>query len=104
MSDYTDQAGQEFDEAGGPPEFNMQDGLSLALSYLEDPSNVPCPHCGPNTIEVVAFLDAQGMEQGTAIPTKPDGDYTVVLYCHNCGRAAALDLSRDDGQGGSKAA
>lgn len=104
MSDFKDQAGQGFDEAGGPPEFNMQDGLSLALSYLEDPSNVPCPHCGPNTIEVVAFLDAQGMEQGTAIPTKPDGDYTVVLYCHNCGRAAALDLSRDDGQGGSKAA
>lgn len=103
MSDYNEPAGQGFDEAGGPPEFNMQDGLSLALSYLEDPSNVPCPHCGPNTIEVVAFLDAQGMEQGTAIPTKPEGDYTVVLYCHNCGRAAALDLSREDGPGGKAA-
>lgn len=104
MSEYKEPGGKGYDGAGSPPEFNMQDGLSLALSYLEDPSNVPCPHCGPNTIEVVAFLDAQGMEQGTAIPTKPEGDYTVVLYCHHCGRAAALDLSRDEGHGGSKAA
>lgn len=99
MSEINGQTGPEFEEGGGLPEFDMQDGLSLALSYLEDPSNVPCPHCGPDTIEVVAFLDAQGMEQGTAIPTRPEGDYTVVLYCHNCGRAAALDLSRDDGSG-----
>jgi hypothetical protein len=84
-------------ETGGPAEFDMQDGLSLALSYLEDPSNVPCPHCGPDTIEIVAFLDAKSMERGAAVPTRPDGDYTVVLYCHHCGRAAALDLSRDEG-------
>lgn len=89
---------------GGPSEFDMQDGLSLALSYLEDPSNVPCPHCGPDTIEIVAFLDAKGMERGAAIPTKPEGDYTVVLYCHQCGRAAALDLSRDEGGGALDAA
>lgn len=82
----------------------MQDGLSLALAYLEDPSNVPCPHCGPDTIEIVAFLDAKGMERGAAIPTRPEGDYTVVLYCHHCGRAAALDLSRDEGGGALDAA
>ncbi len=96
MSDYLNPSGAGFDDASGPPEFDMQDGLSLALSYLEDPSNVPCPHCGPGTIEVVAFLDAPSMERGTAVPTKPDGDYTVVLYCHSCGRAAALDLSRSE--------
>jgi predicted RNA-binding Zn-ribbon protein involved in translation (DUF1610 family) len=79
------------------PEFDMQDGLALALAYLEDPSNVPCPRCGPNMIEVVCFLDAQAVEQGTAVPAAPEGDYTVVLFCHNCGRAAALDLSRPDG-------
>jgi hypothetical protein len=87
-------------EFGGHPEgtkeFSSQDGLALALSYLEDPSSVPCPQCGPGSIEVVAFLDARGMEEGTAVPTAPDGDYTVVLYCHTCGRAAALDLSRDE--------
>mgnify|MGYP001105583743 FL=1 len=96
MADFKDPL---FEDASGPPEFDMQDGLSLALSYLEDPSNVPCPHCGPNTIEVVAFLDARSMERGTAVPTRPEGDYTVVLYCHSCGRAAALDLSRGGGEG-----
>jgi len=90
---------EDFGGHGGPTEFDMQDGLSLALSYLEDPSDVPCPQCGPDTIEIVAFLDAKGMERGAAIPTKPEGDYTVVLYCHQCGRAAALDLSRDEGGG-----
>lgn len=82
-----------------PPEFDMEDGLALALAYLDDPSNVPCPRCGPGTIEVVAFLDAEGMSRGSAIPAPPEGNYTVVLYCHNCGRAAALDLSRDQDEG-----
>lgn len=80
----------------GPEEFNLQDGLSLALSYLDDPSDVPCPHCGPGTVEVVCYLDAPSIEVGDAVPTEPDGDYTVVLYCHNCSRAAALDLTRDE--------
>lgn len=80
---------------GTAREFDTDEGLSLALSYLEDPSNVPCPKCGPDTIEVVCYLDARSMEDGTVIPAQPDRDYTVVLYCHECGRAAALDLSRD---------
>lgn len=82
-------------ENGGPAEFDLQDGLALALSYLEDPSSVPCPRCGPEAIEVVAFLEARSIERGTVVSTTPEGDYTVVLYCHSCGRAAALDLSRD---------
>lgn len=87
----------DVNETSGPPEFNLEDGMALARAYLADPSDVPCPHCGPNTIEVVCFLDARSMEHGAAVPTSPDGDYTVILYCHNCGRAAALDLSREDG-------
>ena len=83
-------------EKGGPAEFDMQDGLALALSYLDDPSSVPCPTCGPEAIEVVAFLEARSIERGSVVPTVPEGDYTVVLYCHGCGRAAALDLSRED--------
>lgn len=97
MSKFRDPANIRSEGTGGQSEFDMQDGLSLALSYLEDPSSVPCPRCGPDTIEIVAFLDAKGMERGAAIHTRPEGDYTVVLYCHQCGRAAALDLSRDEG-------
>lgn len=87
------------------PEFSSTEGLALALSYLDDPSDVPCPTCGPGTMEVVAYLDAGGIEAGVVRAAVPEGDYTVVLYCHECGRAAALDLSpegldrRDEGQG-----
>lgn len=88
----------EKDEPQGLAEFHMQDGLALALSYLEDPSSVPCPYCGPGVIEVLCYVDARSMEEGTVIPTTPEGDYTVVLYCHGCGRAAALDLTRDEGR------
>jgi hypothetical protein len=52
----------------------------------------------------VCYLDARSMEEGTVVPTSPDEDYTVVLYCHGCGRAAALDLSRDEQQEGREAA
>jgi hypothetical protein len=83
-------------QPGTAREFDTDEGLCLALSYLEDPSNVPCPKCGPDTMEVVCFLDARGMEEGNVVSAEPDDDYTVVLYCHDCGRAAALDLSRDD--------
>jgi hypothetical protein len=76
----------------------MKEGLALALGYLEDPSDVPCPRCGPGNMEVVAYLDAGGIEGGRAVRAPPDGDYTVVLYCHSCERAAALDLSRSEGR------
>ena len=86
----------EYKKPGTAREYDMDEGLALALSYLEDPSAVPCPRCGPGTMEVVCFLDARSMEAGDVVPAAPDEDYTVVLYCHTCGRAAALDLSRDD--------
>ena len=86
---------------GAAREYDTTEGMSLALSYLENPASVPCPRCGPDTIEVVCYLDARSMEQGDVIPAAPDDDYTVVLYCHECGRAAALDLSRDAEDDGS---
>jgi hypothetical protein len=86
----------EFKKPGTAPEFDTEEGLSLALSYLEDPSDVPCPRCGGGVIEVVCYLDAGSMEKGRVVPTSPEDDYTVVLYCHGCGRAAALDLSREE--------
>lgn len=85
----------EHRKPGTAPEYDTEEGLALALSYLEDPSAVPCPKCGPGQIEVVCYLDARNMEQGRVVATSPENDYTVVLYCHSCGRAAALDLSRE---------
>lgn len=79
----------------GETEFSNAEGLTLALNYLNDPSDVPCPTCGPGTMEVVAYLDAGGINQGVVRASDPEGDYTVVLYCHQCKRAAALDLSPD---------
>ena len=84
-------------------EFTNSEGLALALSYLSDPSDVPCPTCGPGVMEVVAYLDAGGIGDGVVRSADPEGDYTVVLYCHGCRRAAALDLSPEpelDEQGG----
>jgi len=86
------------------PEYSSAEGLSLALNYLNDPSAVPCPRCGPGTMEVVAYLDVDGIQKGVVRAADPDGDYTVVLYCHQCSRAAALDLSPEahggaDGEG-----
>lgn len=82
------------------PEFSSAEGLALALNYLNDPSDVPCPSCGPGTMEVIAYLDADGMQDGVVRASEPEGDYTVVLYCHDCKRAAALDLSPGSAGGG----
>jgi hypothetical protein len=88
----------DFSDKSAATEYDGEEGLSLALGYLEDPSDVPCPRCGPGHMEVVCYLDARSMEKGAVVPTSPDDDYTVVLYCHACGRAAALDFSRDEQQ------
>jgi hypothetical protein len=79
------------------PEFSSAEGLALALNYLNDPSSVPCPTCGPGTMEVVAYLDVVGMREGVVRASEPEGAYTVVLYCHECSRAGALDLSPEAG-------
>jgi len=86
--------GSTLPQPQGP--FSDAEALELLMAYRKDPSDVPCPKCGPDHIEVVCYLDARNMEKGRVVPTSPDDDYTVVLYCHACGRAAALDLSRDE--------
>lgn len=77
-------------------EFSREEGLALALNYLSDPSDVPCPLCGQGTIEVVSYLDAPALKEGQVIPSPPEQDYTAVLYCHQCERAAALDLTKNN--------
>ncbi len=73
--------------------FTPADGLSLTLAYLEDPSDVECPSCGPDHIEVVGFVDADSLDAGEPRAIAPESDYAVILFCHGCERAAALHLS-----------
>jgi len=76
-------------------EFNHEQGLYLAISYVEDPSSVSCPVCGPGFIEVVSFLDPDYISEGRAVPKSPDDNYIVVLYCHKCNKSTALDILSD---------
>lgn len=73
--------------------YSTAEGLELALTYLDDPSNVTCPRCGPGTMEVLGYLRPDSMQGGVMVAAVPEGDYTVVLYCHGCACAAALDFN-----------
>lgn len=77
---------------GKRPEYDTAEGLSLAVSYLDDPSAVDCPRCGPGRIQVVAYLDPVALAEGRQEPALPEGDYTVILYCHGCRQGAALSF------------
>ena len=78
-------------EMGGK-EYSPAEGLSLTLGYLEDPSDVECPTCGPDRIEVIGFVNADSLHAGEPVVIAPDDDYAVILYCHGCSRGAALHL------------
>ncbi len=80
---------------GDGDQFTRREGLGLTLSYMHDPAAVPCPRCGPGTIEVAAFLDAEGAERGVFRAAEPEGEYTVLLFCHDCRRSGALHLRPD---------
>lgn len=84
---------------GASPEFDTGEGLSLAVSYLENPASIPCPRCGPGTIEVVAFLEAQALREGRKVECAPEGEYVVVLVCHTCEQGAALTFRSTEGEG-----
>ncbi len=73
--------------------YTTAEGLSLTLGYLEDPSNVECPSCGYDSIEVVGYVDADSLDGGDPRTVSPDEEYAVILFCHSCKRAAALHLS-----------
>jgi hypothetical protein len=76
----------------GGKEYSPAEGLSLTLGYLEDPSDVECPSCGHDKIEVVGFVDADSLHAGEPEVVSPDSEYAVILYCHGCARGAALHL------------
>jgi hypothetical protein len=77
------------------PAFDPHEGMSLTLAYLADPSNVPCPRCGPGHIEVIGYVENGSLAAGAPRSASPDRDYTVVLICHGCRSGAALELERD---------
>jgi hypothetical protein len=84
---------------GAGPEFDTGEGLSLAVSYLENPSAIPCPRCGPGTIEVVAYLEAAALREGRKVYSPPEGEYVVVLVCHVCEQGAALTFRSTEEEG-----
>ncbi|MCI0435877.1 MAG: hypothetical protein L0271_19875 [Gemmatimonadetes bacterium] len=73
--------------------YTSSEGLSLTLAYLEDPSSVECPRCGPGHIEIVGYADPERIGAGEVVLISPDDNYSVLLYCHRCTRAAALHLT-----------
>jgi hypothetical protein len=76
----------------GGKDYSSAEGLTLTLGYLEDPSNIECPSCGFDTIEVVGFVNADSLHSGAPEVTSPDREYAVILFCHGCRRGAALHL------------
>lgn len=70
--------------------FTDAEALELLMAYRKDPSNVPCPLCGPNVIEVLAFIEPEIDPNGFASVTDPEGEYAAALYCHQCQRAIGI--------------
>lgn len=75
--------------------WSSADGLALTLAYLEDPSAVPCPTCGLETVEVIDYVDPESLSDGRPTRVSPEGDYAVIVYCHGCERAAAIRLRQE---------
>lgn len=84
--------------------WSSADGLALTLAYLEDPSSVPCPTCGSDTVEVMDYVVPSSLGDGPPVRTSPDGDYAVIVYCHSCERAAAIRLRQGPDTGRREAA
>ena len=79
--------------------FSDAEALELLMAYRKDPSNVPCPMCGPGNIEVLAFIEPQIDPNGFASVTDPEGEYAAALYCHTCFRAVGIlaGVGREEG-------
>lgn len=80
--------GRECPEPVGP--FSEPEALDLLWAYRRDPSSVPCPTCGPNAMEVLAFIEPEIDMDGVATVTEPEGEYAAALYCRLCRRAVGI--------------
>lgn len=81
-------SGESLPQPKGP--FSDAEALELLLAYRRDPSNISCPRCGPETIEVLAFIEPEIDPNGFASVTDPKGEYAAALYCHTCQRAIGI--------------
>ena len=79
---------RELPQPQGP--FTDAEALELLLAYRRNPADVPCPRCGPNTVEVLAFIEPEVDPGGFATVTDPEGEYAVAVYCHSCERAIGI--------------
>lgn len=70
--------------------FTDKEAFQLRASCKKDPSNISCPKCGPDQIEVLAFIEPAIDDQGFATLTEPEDEYAMVLYCHTCERAIGI--------------
>src|SRR5215218_3544454 len=82
------QLSESLPQPKGP--FTDAEALELLMAYRKDPSDVPCPLCGPDTVEVLAFIEPQIDPNGFASVTEPEGEYAAALYCHKCYRAVGI--------------
>ena len=72
------------------PDPRHADALQLLLDYRKNPADLKCPSCGPDNMEVLAFIEPEIDPQGFAALTIPEGQYAAALYCHRCERAIGI--------------
>jgi hypothetical protein len=82
--------GKPIMEAKSKGPFSDREALDLLMSYRSNPAMVPCPLCGPNCMEVLAFIKPRIDPSGRASVTEPEGEYAAALYCHKCQRAIGI--------------
>lgn len=79
-------------EQGHAGPFTDVEALVLQMSYETDPSAVECPTCGPDQIEVVAYIEPQLLGDGWATVTPPVGVYAPVIYCRGCRKMIGITV------------
>lgn len=66
-------------------EFGEDETECLSIEYEEDPGDVRCPNCGPETVEIVGFIDTYFfLNRNQFLYISPDASYSVIVYCHRC--------------------
>lgn len=74
--------------------FTDGEALEMLMAYRKCPGDVPCPLCtrthGPDTIEVLSFIDPEIDPNGYATVVWPEGSYAAALFCHKCQRAIGI--------------
>lgn len=63
--------------------FSETERWQVWLQYSKNPADLSCPRCGPDTMEVLAFIEP-AIEDGLATVVQPVGLYAAAIYCHGC--------------------